>query len=75
MPKMDGFEATRKIRVYERDNNIPPVRIIALTASALDQSKQECIEAGMDGFISKPFQEVDLLNTIHPWGRSRMALT
>ena len=64
MPDMDGFDTTRKIRAFESDNNIAPTKIVALTASAMVESKQACFDAGMDGFISKPFQESELLDTI-----------
>ncbi len=64
MPEMDGFEATRQIRVFETSKHLSPAKIIALTASALEQTQQDCFQAGMDSFISKPFQEIDLLNAI-----------
>ena len=55
MPEMDGLTATRAIRSRERET---PVRgrlpIYALTARALPQDRQECLEAGMDGYLSKP---------------------
>lgn len=61
MPVMDGFEATRKIREFERENNIPPSKIFALTASALKGDREKCEDAGMDDYISKPFRKADLL--------------
>ena len=53
MPKMDGFEATAKIRAQEAtsDKHIP---IIALTAHAMTGDEDRCIEAGMDGYVAKP---------------------
>lgn len=57
MPKMDGFEATREIRRREAAGRAgKKVRIVALTANAMKGSRERCIEAGMDGFISKPFR-------------------
>lgn len=55
MPEMDGFAVTRAIRESERagDQHIP---IIALTACETEENHQRCLEAGMDGFISKPVQ-------------------
>jgi len=59
MPEMDGYTATRKIRkeLQEPKNKI---RIIAMTAAALKTEQQNCIDAGMDDYISKPF-DPDLL--------------
>lgn len=50
MPVMDGFEATRAIRAYERENRLPRVVIIAVTAAA---DWEACIRAGMDYFVPK----------------------
>jgi len=60
MPEMDGITAARVIR--ESGFNMP---IIALTASAMKGDRDECIEAGMDDYISKPFSVENLLNAIH----------
>ena len=60
MPVMDGYEATRKIRDPEtpvKDHRIP---IIALTASAIKGDREQCIAAGMDGYISKPVMPKDI---------------
>lgn len=56
MPEMDGYEATRQIRAQEALGNVPPTRIIALTASAFDDQRQDVFAAGCDDFICKPFQ-------------------
>ena len=56
MPNMDGFEATRKIREYEFENNLKRTPIIALTANALKSDKEACLAAGMDDFMVKPIQ-------------------
>jgi signal transduction histidine kinase/CheY-like chemotaxis protein len=52
MPVCDGLEATRAIRQIPEVANI---KIIALTASALSEDRKACLDAGMDGFLSKPF--------------------
>ncbi|WP_218122820.1 hybrid sensor histidine kinase/response regulator [Propionivibrio dicarboxylicus] len=57
MPVMDGLQATRMIRAWERQNgNTPPIPIVAMTANAFDSDRQECQAAGMDDFISKPYR-------------------
>ncbi len=54
MPDMDGFTATRIIR--GRPGPHSEIPIIALTADAMEEDKQRCLQAGMNGFISKPFR-------------------
>jgi len=63
MPRMDGLEATRKIRDLERshERHIP---IIALTAHALNASQQQCFEAGVDAYVTKPVRMEELLAVI-----------
>lgn len=60
MPEMDGFAATREIRRLEAQSghHLP---IIALTARAMPQDREECLVAGMDGFTAKPIQSRELL--------------
>lgn len=58
MPELDGFEATRKIR--ERYPAAVQPTIIALTAYILPNSRERCLEAGMDDFMAKPVKIEDL---------------
>lgn len=60
MPGMDGLEATRRIRSLEanRGGRTP---ILALTAYATADDRKKCLDAGMDGYLSKPFKPVELL--------------
>ncbi|MCD9149679.1 hybrid sensor histidine kinase/response regulator [Pseudophaeobacter flagellatus] len=67
MPVMDGVEATMKIREMEVAQQIPPCRIIALTANALDSHREKCLTAGMDDFLSKPLRKNALLAAINNW--------
>lgn len=60
MPEMDGFDATFAIRARERSEGVKPVPIIALTASALSETKEKCESVGMDDFLPKPLNS-DLL--------------
>jgi CheY-like chemotaxis protein len=55
MPVMDGHETTRRIRALEHEKNLPHQIIIAMTAHAVRGEKEKCIDAGMDDYISKPF--------------------
>jgi len=59
LPLLDGFDATRRIRAAEQLTG-RHVQIIALTASALEEERERCIEAGMDDFVSKPTKLEDV---------------
>ena len=54
MPILDGLEAAKLRREYERDNKLSPLPIVALTASVLVQDRHAATEAGMEGFANKP---------------------
>ena len=54
MPEMDGLEATRKIRDWERSSSLKLKPIFALTANAMEEDKNKCMAAGMSNYISKP---------------------
>jgi CheY-like chemotaxis protein len=66
MPVIDGFEATEKIREIEKSSG-KHIPIIALTAQASEGDQEKCLEAGMDGYLSKPirknlmFEEIERL--------------
>lgn len=64
MPKMDGLTATLKIRELEKQLNLPLTPIIGMTAHATFKDKNNCIESGMNDFISKPIDQSNLLNSL-----------
>ena len=68
MPVMDGFEASRNIRSLDR----PQPVIIAVTANALLGEREKCLEAGMDDYLSKPFQADQLVSLIKKWGSIKL---
>jgi signal transduction histidine kinase/CheY-like chemotaxis protein/HPt (histidine-containing phosphotransfer) domain-containing protein len=68
MPVMDGFEATRAIRGHFGSERLP---IIALTANALTEERDRCLEAGMDDHVAKPIDPSVLLATLERWIKRR----
>lgn len=65
MPIMDGVLATLKIRKYEEEHSIEkPIKIVAVTAYAMDRDREKCLNAGMDKFLAKPFKPDQLIDII-----------
>lgn len=67
MPEMDGLEATRSWREQEADDQHTP--IIALTANATPEDREQCISAGMDHFLSKPVSQNQLFELLYDIGK------
>ncbi len=63
MPVMDGYETIRSIREHGR-NGVKRIPVIALTANATNTEKEKCLQAGMNGYISKPFRMEELMKQI-----------
>lgn len=74
MPEMDGYEATRKIREYEKEqeqgSHLP---IIAMTANAMKGDEQKCLDSGMDDYIAKPLK-LEKLNVMLSHWQDHLAL-
>jgi CheY-like chemotaxis protein len=76
MPEMDGFETTQLIRKNERETGSAcpwsaPVRIVALTANALQGDRERCLAAGMDDYLSKPVRLGDLTAALERWATAQ----
>jgi CheY-like chemotaxis protein/signal transduction histidine kinase len=66
MPVMDGYETTRQIRSFEKENPVGTVaKIYALTVNATSEDKKKCLAVGMNGFFAKPFKFFELEKIIH----------
>ncbi|GLJ40220.1 hypothetical protein SUGI_0825400 [Cryptomeria japonica] len=73
MPEIDGFEATRQVRNLEtlRNNKEWHVPILAMTADVIHATYEECLRCGMDGYVSKPFEEEQLYRAVAPFLESQ----
>ncbi len=67
MPVMDGYDATRALRQREAEAGLPRLPVIALTAAAFENDREQCAAAGMDDFLSKPVVSEQLLAAIRRW--------
>lgn len=67
MPDLDGYETTRRIRVWEEELAYPRLPIIALTAHALGEHRRRCLAAGMDDHLSKPLTLKQMIIALRRW--------
>jgi CheY-like chemotaxis protein len=68
MPVMDGYESTRRIREFEAAENLPHTPIVALTAFALADETKKALDAGCDGYVTKPVKKATLLAAVAEYG-------
>jgi len=71
MPVMDGFTATAAIRAREREQGLPRVPIVALTAHAIAGDRERCLAQDMDDYLSKPFRLPQLIAVVQRWVSQR----
>jgi CheY-like chemotaxis protein/HPt (histidine-containing phosphotransfer) domain-containing protein len=67
MPEMDGWDATARIRTREHEQASPRLPIIAMTANAMPEDRDQCLHAGMDDYLSKPINLDDLKAMLARW--------
>lgn len=67
MPEMDGFEATREIRIYEETKKKKHTTIVALTADAMTGDREKCLNAGMDDYMNKPVRALQISDMLEKW--------
>jgi len=73
MPELSGLEATKAIRAHEAAAGTRRTPIIALTANAMQSDREQCLEAGMDDYISKPIKALDLNEKLARWAGGNCA--
>jgi CheY-like chemotaxis protein len=67
MPEMDGYEAARRIREFERENIRKPVPIVAMTANVFMEDIERCLSAGMNDHVGKPLDIKELLQKLRKY--------
>jgi len=70
MPEMDGYEATRRIRLGYAGAENTTIPIIAMTANAMQGDKKKCLDAGMDDYLTKPIEPISVLEKLKFWTNS-----
>jgi len=71
MPVMDGYKATQAWRRIEAEQSLPRMPIIAMTANAMAEDRQRCLDAGMDDYLSKPVDRKLLEQVMMKWTLQR----
>jgi signal transduction histidine kinase/CheY-like chemotaxis protein len=72
MPEMDGYETTRRIRIFEKEHSGKKIPIIAMTANVFYEDIERCAEAGMDSHLGKPIDINEVMSKLHTYLKSVM---
>lgn len=67
MPVMGGYEATQRLRAFELENTLSRCLIIAMTANALPQDRQACLDSGMSDYLTKPLRKAEVVRVLDSW--------
>ena len=67
MPVLDGLEAARAIRQLYASRALKCPPIVAVTANAFDEDRRQCLDAGMDDYLTKPFDRDDVSRLLERW--------
>ena len=67
MPEMDGYELTKHIRELEQQQQRTAIPIVAVTGAAMKGDKENCIDSGMNDYVSKPVRLMELKDTLYKW--------
>ncbi|PZP38576.1 MAG: hypothetical protein DI585_07010 [Pseudomonas fluorescens] len=67
MPEMDGYQATERVRQRQASGEWPYIPIIALTANAMKGDREKCLAVGMDDYLTKPVNRIQLFNALNHW--------
>lgn len=74
MPVLDGYQATGHIREFEKATGRKPISIVALTGHALKNDRQDCLDAGMDDYLTKPVKQNDLIDRLETYTGKAISL-
>ncbi|HHB1427535.1 TPA: transporter substrate-binding domain-containing protein [Serratia odorifera] len=72
MPQMSGYALTRRLRQFEKQQQLPPLLILGCTANAFSAEREQCLEAGMNGVLVKPLTQQKLLTEIDRYYRQAL---
>jgi PAS domain S-box-containing protein len=75
MPVMDGYQATSRIRAFEAETERKAIPVIALTGHALKNDRQDCLNAGMTDYLTKPVKQVQLIEKLEEYSGKAIALS
>ncbi|MBS1189009.1 MAG: signal transduction histidine kinase [Rhodocyclaceae bacterium] len=67
LPVVDGWTAARRLREIERERNLPPTAIVAMTSYNMPEEQRRCAEAGMNDVLTKPFDESQVITLLRAW--------